>query len=330
MKIRESKVRVALWGWSHRLTETVEPGTEPPPYSFIDPDKQRDCIDLTGSDDGRESSMNALERRFVIRLLDAIVKEKDFADYTDPVNPKELARTGGGFYFRYPKVVKKPMDLSTISSKLTGGQYVTVHDITEDVFRMAENAKIWYRFEKDELLSEEYKPVMVTGQNLLYLWSNTVRAYLQDPSREDKLIKSVAQRSILPSQKAKGKNAGTKASKNTKSAATFRRKAIPTPPSTKKTGGAYPSTSKVAASTHVPATTKSSRKRKASYKPAARRVKKVKVYDERFGDEDYLASEAEETDHTDDDYDSYDDGSGFVNNGRIDLNDTDDDELFFA
>ena len=73
---------------------------------------------------------------------------------------------------------------------------------------------------------------------------------------------------------------------------------------------------------------KTSQKRKAPRKPASRRSRKARDYNERYGDEDYTDYGAYETTHTDDDYDYPDDGTGFVHNGRIEEEDDSEKCLF--
>lgn len=71
---------------------------------------------------------------------DSICKKDKCSLFQKPVDPQAL-RT-------YFDIVKKPMDLSTIKTKLTTGQYPDPREYVDDVWLMFENALLFNRLNR--------------------------------------------------------------------------------------------------------------------------------------------------------------------------------------
>lgn len=70
-------------------------------------------------------------------VLRKVMRHRHSSAFLEPVDYKELGLDD------YPEVVKKPMDLGTISKKLDGGQYNLPAGFRADVHLVFENAKLY-------------------------------------------------------------------------------------------------------------------------------------------------------------------------------------------
>ncbi|KAI8811861.1 Bromodomain-containing protein [Cladochytrium replicatum] len=94
---------------------------------------------------------NKLPLKVCLRVIKAIRRLKDAIPFNQPVDPILLNIPN------YFKVVKNPMDLSTIEKKLTVNQYTSTVDFLKDCQLMFENC---YTF------NGELAPVSIMGRNL--------------------------------------------------------------------------------------------------------------------------------------------------------------------
>ena len=69
----------------------------------------------------------------------------DSVDFRIPVNWEGISYLTNIAYglLDYPTIVKKPMDLGTIQSKLNNGQYLYVEDMIDDIQLIWDNCKLY-------------------------------------------------------------------------------------------------------------------------------------------------------------------------------------------
>ena len=84
-------------------------------------------------------NISALRSEYVMRTVKPILQKLMSHDrnrnaFNQPVNPEELGIP------QYFSVIKRPMDLGTVMSKLRGGQYHTVHACFQDIELVFNNA----------------------------------------------------------------------------------------------------------------------------------------------------------------------------------------------
>jgi E1A/CREB-binding protein len=97
----------------------------------------------------------------LLPTLDRVWKETEASPFHYPVNPEEL---GLPDYFN---VVKKPMDLSTIKTKLDEGKYINPMEYVDDMWLMFNNA---WLYNKKTSKVYKYCTKLAEVKNLIYMF----------------------------------------------------------------------------------------------------------------------------------------------------------------
>ncbi|KAL1510285.1 hypothetical protein AB1Y20_006605 [Prymnesium parvum] len=87
------------------------------------------------------SGMTAEELVQCKAIVRDLRKNKDAQDFLEPVNWKSLG------LMDYPNIIKRPMDIGTVSKRLDAGQYASVHSLYADIDLIWTNAMT---YNKDE------------------------------------------------------------------------------------------------------------------------------------------------------------------------------------
>lgn len=73
----------------------------------------------------------------MLKLVSQIYSKADAEPFRDPVDWKALG------LFDYPQIVKKPMDLGHVKSKLEGGKYHDINEAADDIRLIWDNCKAY-------------------------------------------------------------------------------------------------------------------------------------------------------------------------------------------
>jgi len=87
--------------------------------------------------EGGSSGMTADELAACKAVVRDLRKHKDAQDFLEPVDWKALAIPD------YPTIIKRPMDLGTVSKRIESGQYTSVHALYADVDLVWQNAMLY-------------------------------------------------------------------------------------------------------------------------------------------------------------------------------------------
>jgi bromodomain-containing factor 1 len=125
-------------------------GTSPAPHSAPaqEPSGVHNAVDF---EEWPSTPMTNVQNKFLLERIRNTKKIKVSLAFKDPVNWELLGIP------TYPEIVKKPMDLSTMESKLKENKYTYVREFMADLDQMIENS---------ELFNNKQHPVTQAGYNL--------------------------------------------------------------------------------------------------------------------------------------------------------------------
>ena len=158
-------------------------------------------IGLPG-DSENEKAMSNNAHLFITNLLQSIQKDRRWEDYSEPVNARELAQVAGHIFNDYIKVIKRPMDLKTITEKHKQKVYTSIEEISADIELMADNAREWHEYYLRMTTIESDKEVVKTGHTLWANWLRAIAAYERDPTDSSNIIKNFGSRGSIDKTKA--------------------------------------------------------------------------------------------------------------------------------
>jgi Bromodomain len=104
-----------------------------PPSSTDEPPAKRLKTEFSTPSYDSSKKIPANQSKFLLALLRQVKKAKDAVPFREPVDPVKLNIP------RYFEVIERPMDISTIERKLSGGAYPVVQAVVDDFNLMVEN-----------------------------------------------------------------------------------------------------------------------------------------------------------------------------------------------
>jgi bromodomain-containing factor 1 len=143
-------------------TSTTKPVREAPTPSSDEPPAKRFKTEPSTPAPVYDTSkkLPASQHKFLHALLRQVKRNKDSAPFRDPVDPVKLNIP------RYPEIIKRPMDLSTIEKKLNAGVYPVVQAFIDDFNLMVENC---VKFNGPE------NPITKMGKNMQAMFERSMK-----------------------------------------------------------------------------------------------------------------------------------------------------------
>ena len=83
----------------------------------------------------RASTLSNAQFKYCLSIIRTLKKQKDAAAFRLPVDPDALKIP------HYPQIIKQPMDLSTVETKLRNNEYDSVQSCVYDLQLIVDNAR---------------------------------------------------------------------------------------------------------------------------------------------------------------------------------------------
>jgi bromodomain-containing factor 1 len=144
-------------------TTTTKPVREPPTPSSDEPPAKRFKTEPSTPAPVYDTSkkLGASQHKFLHALLRQVKRNKDSAPFREPVDHVKLNIP------RYPEIIDRPMDLSTIEKKLNAGVYPVVQAFIDDFNLMVENC---VKFNGPE------NPITKMGKNMQAMFERSMKS----------------------------------------------------------------------------------------------------------------------------------------------------------
>ena len=292
--------------------------------------ERSDLVELISCEELAPNHIPAKDQDFLDKTIKSLLRRKQFYDYSEPVDYVALSELGGKIWLRYPDIIKRPMDLSTISRRIRSREYHMIYQVTADVLLMTDNAVRWFEFVLQETRCRLDEDVVEIGKALRTLWIDAASAHQKGTTPTlDQLMTNKTHDRAPPTgpKQSLTKHKPTNTSTPEIRVKRSRDDSPSGPHRTKKTkcfNFAYLKDYPRDAAYRAKAPVTEKRSKKSASKRSSRRANKPGSYSV----EDYCHDvfyDTDSTDHSDCDYDGYDDGCGFVNDD--DGDDVDDEEV---
>jgi bromodomain-containing factor 1 len=148
---------------------------------------------------------NAAQLKYCNSIIKEFEKKSNYAfifPFLDPVDPVALNIPD------YPKIIKHPMDISTIKKKLSGGRYTTAYDFESDVRLMLKNCftfnppgtDVYIMGQKvEELFNNKWKSLPVPPPSPAHVQTSS-KSYSRPKSMNDGLSSDTSDDEGYPSR----------------------------------------------------------------------------------------------------------------------------------
>ena len=120
------------------------------------------------------NKLTAADRQNAHKVLDKLIASQHSPAFLRVLDHKEHAEKFGDLFLEYPKVVKEPISLEIIQTKISRDEYTCLKAIGHDVEIMAMKAEAWYNHRKQKTGKGQDLGVVLDGQELKKMWDKEI------------------------------------------------------------------------------------------------------------------------------------------------------------